>query len=135
MEIENQEEVLIIEMSTINIVMGSQSLYHQTILDSGAASHGRYSRQAFTEGDLSERRNVVITGVGGRLAGHPMMGSVRENNEILKNVILLDHIDYNIDSDHQRLFVEGYEEDKNTDKRHKRYVKVDAHGNEKVLLY
>jgi len=116
-----------------SIEMLAQNLKGKKILDNAAASNGRCKEEDFI-GDLEEKTNIILTGVGGRVHGHPKMGSVMDGTEVLSNVVHTPFIDYDIDSEHQ-MFEEGYVEDKSTGKRHRRYEKQQSDGSVKVRVY
>jgi hypothetical protein len=65
------------------------------------------------QGSLKQYENVVIKGVTGSKS-NPFLGVLRDD-ETLKNVILLKHQNYGIDSPWQLIDIQGYKEDKIVD--------------------
>ena len=100
----------------------AQDLEGQIIHDDGSSSHGRCNVEEFMQGSLKQYENVVIKGVTGSKT-NPFLGVLRDGNETLKNVILLEHQNYGIDSPWQLIEIQGYKEDKTVDQYMKRYYK------------
>jgi hypothetical protein len=100
-----------------------QDLEGQIIHDDGSSNHGRCNIDDFVKGSLKSYTNVVVNGVTGSQT-NPVIGVVDEGAERLRNVILLEHQNYGIDSPWQLMEVQGYREDKSVDQYMKRYYKT-----------
>ena len=87
-----------------------QDLAGQTIHDDGSSTHGRFSQSDFIPGTLKTYSNVIVNGVTGQ-SSNPKLGQVRDGDDIMNDVLLLENQNYNIDSSRALVEEQGYQED------------------------
>ncbi len=110
-----------------------QNLVGETIHDDAAANCCRYHKKDFIT--LREVKNAVLEGVGGKVKEPLYMGTVRDGDDILKDVVYTPNLDYNIDSQHQLVDYYGWKEDKTAGEGVTRYIKRDRNGKVITRVY